>query len=606
MEHAAAVGVVDRVADVEEPAQQLLQGQRPRAGVAAFVLLVKLLDGRLEVVAADEPHGVERAAVVVGAQAVDRHDAGVFEPAGDLGLDDEAGAFVLVTGVRLLDPLQRHDAVKLLVAGDVDLAQGAAVVKPDDLESALGVSGGAGVVPALGVLAAVAAVVGSGDKAEVEEAGLEVEVGHDLEVISDLGDDVEHGEAALGVVAVLLEVLLDEDIERGMPPRAEGAAVEEDLAQGLGLVGDPGIECGQQRVAVDEVVLQGQQAEEQAPGRGGGLAWGRSGPIRDAESGGDGGRFVGEAPAILVGRGRLAGAEPELALDAEEFLEQQGAPRAGLLGQKVLDAGPVAAPFPVALEAIGKLVDPGPLTGLGVAHGDPLSAGGGRSALVLRCFPVAPDPLQLPLDGPDRAVELLGDLRVGVTLELPEGDLAQAGVFEHLEPQLQGFVQQGGLGGSGSVGVDLVKDRGRQVLAGAIGRFLGVLPANVPLPLEMAIGCVAGLAEGDPHQQVPQLIPVGKVEIASTLADAEALVHALEDVLLVFPAADPRREVVAGQQEQLLEIAPPDQPGRDLAHPRFVGSQVDDQSRDGTLCTHHTPERFREQPRRKLGSPDMG
>ena len=73
------------------------QGQRPLAGIAAFLLvLVKLLDGRLEVVAADEPHGVEGAAVVVGAQAVDRHDAGVLEPAGDLGLDDEAGALVLV------------------------------------------------------------------------------------------------------------------------------------------------------------------------------------------------------------------------------------------------------------------------------------------------------------------------------------------------------------------------------------------------------------------------------------------------------------------------------------------------------------------------------
>ncbi len=114
---------------------------------------MKLLDGRLEVVAADEPHGVEGPAVVVGAQAVDRHDAGVFEPAGDLGLDDEAGTLVLVAGVRLLDPLQRHDAVKLLVAGDVDLAQGAAVVKADDPESSLGVGGVAFVVPARGALA---------------------------------------------------------------------------------------------------------------------------------------------------------------------------------------------------------------------------------------------------------------------------------------------------------------------------------------------------------------------------------------------------------------------------------------------------------------------
>ena len=66
MEHAPAVGVVNRVADVEEPPQQLQQRQGPLAGIAVFGLgLVKLLDGRLKVVAADEPHGVKRAAVVV-------------------------------------------------------------------------------------------------------------------------------------------------------------------------------------------------------------------------------------------------------------------------------------------------------------------------------------------------------------------------------------------------------------------------------------------------------------------------------------------------------------------------------------------------------------
>ncbi len=64
---------------------------------------------------------------------------------------------------------------------------------------------------------------------------------------------------------------------------------------------------------------------------------------------------AGVSPATLA----------ELALDAQELLEQEGAPRPGLLGQEVLDAGPVAAPFPVALEAIGRLVDPGPLAGLG-------------------------------------------------------------------------------------------------------------------------------------------------------------------------------------------------------------------------------------------------
>jgi hypothetical protein len=42
-------------------------------------------------------------------------------------------------------------------------------------------------------------------------------------------------------------------------------------------------------------------------------------------------------------------------------------------------------------------------------------------------------------------------------------------------------------------------------------------------PLQVTIRRVAGLAQGDSHQQVPKLIPVGQVEVAATLARAEAL-----------------------------------------------------------------------------------
>ena len=66
---------------------------------------------------------------------------------------------------------------------------------------------------------------------------------------------------------MLLEVLLDQGLQYGMPSRRERAAVEQDLAQRLGLVGDPGVEGGQEGIAVDEVVLESQQAEQQALGR---------------------------------------------------------------------------------------------------------------------------------------------------------------------------------------------------------------------------------------------------------------------------------------------------------------------------------------------------
>ena len=51
-------------------------------------------------------------------------------------------------------------------------------------------------------------------------------------------------------------------------------------------------------------------------------------------------------------------------------------------GQEVLDAGPVAAPFPVGLEAIGGLVDPGSLASQGVAHAFLLQ--GSQSIAILR------------------------------------------------------------------------------------------------------------------------------------------------------------------------------------------------------------------------------
>ncbi len=92
MQDPAAVGVGDRVADVEEPPEELAEGQRPAARVACQALGLRGSgDGVLQAVAADEPHGVVGAAVVVVAQAVDRDDPGVLQAAGDLGLEEEPG-----------------------------------------------------------------------------------------------------------------------------------------------------------------------------------------------------------------------------------------------------------------------------------------------------------------------------------------------------------------------------------------------------------------------------------------------------------------------------------------------------------------------------------
>ena len=92
------------------------------------------VDGLLERVAADEPHGVIGPAVAVGPQAVDGDDAGMLQPAGDLGLQQEAGAAGRVVGVGVEDLLQRHLAMQLRVQRDEDGTQAAPRMGPQDAE----------------------------------------------------------------------------------------------------------------------------------------------------------------------------------------------------------------------------------------------------------------------------------------------------------------------------------------------------------------------------------------------------------------------------------------------------------------------------------------
>ena len=114
----------------------MLQSSNPTANVA-----VEVLDGLLEAVALDEPHGVIGPPAAVGAQAVDRDDARVLQSACDFGLDDESPAADGIVGVLLDDLLERHLAVQLGIQGHENLAQPAACVRPQDAEP-LAVAGG--------------------------------------------------------------------------------------------------------------------------------------------------------------------------------------------------------------------------------------------------------------------------------------------------------------------------------------------------------------------------------------------------------------------------------------------------------------------------------
>ena len=79
-----------------------------------------------------EPHGVKRPALLVDAQAVDRHDPRMLEPAGDLGLEQEPRAAVGVVGAFGLDLLQGHLALQLGVERDRDLADPPLSVRAKD------------------------------------------------------------------------------------------------------------------------------------------------------------------------------------------------------------------------------------------------------------------------------------------------------------------------------------------------------------------------------------------------------------------------------------------------------------------------------------------
>src|SRR5262249_35291241 len=96
-------------AHVQEPPQELSESQPHLPRIAAGpVLRVKLGDRLAKAVAFDEPHGVERPAVAVAAESVDRHNTGVLQPGGDFRLEYETRLAARVVSVLRLDLLERH------------------------------------------------------------------------------------------------------------------------------------------------------------------------------------------------------------------------------------------------------------------------------------------------------------------------------------------------------------------------------------------------------------------------------------------------------------------------------------------------------------------
>ena len=69
----------------------------------------------LEIVTLDEPHGIERPTIRIGAEAIHGHNAGMLESAGDFRFQHKPAATGVLVRVLPLDLFQRHLSVQLQI-----------------------------------------------------------------------------------------------------------------------------------------------------------------------------------------------------------------------------------------------------------------------------------------------------------------------------------------------------------------------------------------------------------------------------------------------------------------------------------------------------------
>src|SRR5262245_9760347 len=140
--------------------------------------------------------------------------------------------------------------------------------------------------------------------------------------------------------------------------------------------------------------------------------------------------------------------------------------------------------------------------------------------------------------GADGAVQLGGDLVVGGSLQLADGDLLQLRIVEPVEQHAEFVGDQGGEGGVG-VGADDGLQSG--VVEGAGGRVGAFLPRVI-------LALIEGLAGGEHDQHLPKIVPVGQSGKALLGGGpAETMKRRQGDVLLVSGTTDAGTELVSGQ-----------------------------------------------------------
>ena len=134
MEDPPAVGIRHRIADAKESGEELAEGQGSLA--ARGLGLLEALDGLLETLAADEPHGIERTALTVASQAIHRDHARMLQLPGDLGFEQKAGPAGGVVGLLRQNLLDCDLAMQLAVQRHADHPNTAPGVRPQRVEAA--------------------------------------------------------------------------------------------------------------------------------------------------------------------------------------------------------------------------------------------------------------------------------------------------------------------------------------------------------------------------------------------------------------------------------------------------------------------------------------
>ena len=219
---------------------------------------MELLDGLFQTVPANEPHGIERAAILVMAQTVDRHDPRMLQSAGHFGLTDEALPLRIVPQMTRLDFLERDLAMQFLIKREKDLADPTLRVRTQHAEP-----GRTGLGPATGGAGLIICFRHIPGQPPYRETFGNVHVMHPMPIERPVAESIERCQTGRGVIVMPPHMLIDERFQQLTTRRGQVATFDQDLSERLVLLRRPVPQRLNQRISADEIHLQRHNAKQQ-------------------------------------------------------------------------------------------------------------------------------------------------------------------------------------------------------------------------------------------------------------------------------------------------------------------------------------------------------